>query len=231
MRTAFTIICLLLSQLIQAQEYTPALLAAKMDLDSAWAQRTVPSADKICLPEASNLLRKKQLSNHDCLEVAIKTAKEQGAEAAIPWLVASQCYNQPAQDRVSKAGVDAVRYVMNMWGGGQGNIAGFSTPDAVAPKPVELSMSFTNQTGDWVYMYTIDTDIPNGKRACEDYVFIGKLAVNRSYQRVISKGKYVWIRFATKEAKNGCVDFIKEYKVGPKPEQTSSTSEEVFIRQ
>lgn len=230
MRTKFTIICLFLVQLVQAQEYTPALLAAKMDLDSAWTHRTVPSSDKICLPEASNLLRKKQLSDHDCIVVAIKTAKEQGPEAAIPWLVASQCYNQPGQDRVSKAGVDAVRYVVNMWGGGQGEIAGFSKPEAVAPKPVELSINFTNQTGDWVYMYSIDTDMPDGKRACEDYVFIGKLAVNRSYQRVISKGKYVWLRFATKEAKNGCVDFIKEYKAGPKTDQTSSTTEEVFIK-
>jgi hypothetical protein len=230
MKTTITIFCLLIAQLAQAQEYTPALLAAKMDLDSAWEQRTIPSADRICLPESSNLLRKKQLSDHDCLVVAIKTAKTQGAEAAVPWLVASQCYNQPGQDRVSKAGVDAVRYVMNKWGGGQGEIAGFNKPEVIAPKPVDLNMSFTNQTGDWLYIYSLDTDIADGKRACEDYVYVGKLAVNRSYNRSISKGKYVWIRFATKEAKNGCVDFIKEYKLGPKPGQTASVSEEVFIK-
>lgn len=225
-----TIFCLAIAQFVNAQEYKEALLTAKMDLDSAWAQTTVPATDQICLPEQSHLLRKKQLSNHDCLEVAIKTARAQGAEAALPWIIASQCYNPAGQDRVSKAGVDAVRYVMNMWGGGQGQIRGFATPEVIASEPIVTNYSFTNHTGEVVFMYTLDTDVAEGSRDCKDFSYRGTLAVGRSYNTPVAKGKYLWIRFAAKQGKDGCLEAFKEFKVGPKPDQTVVLKEQLFIK-
>jgi len=230
MKTLLTIFCLAITQFVQAQEYTAALAAAKMDLDSAWAQTTVPASDQICLPEQSHLLRKKQLSNHDCLEVAIKTARAQGAEAAVPWVVASQCYNPAGQDRVSKAGVDAVRYVMNTYGGGQAGIRGFNTPQVVAPEPVVTNYSFTNQTGEVTFMYTLDTDSPEATHDCKDFVYKGTLAVGRSYNTPVAKGKYLLVRFAPKQGKDGCLEAFKEFKVGPKPDQTVVMKEQLFIK-
>ncbi len=230
MKTLLTIFCLAIAQFVNAQEYKEALLTAKMDLDSAWAQTTVPATDQICLPEQSHLLRKKQLSNHDCLEVAIKTARAQGAEAALPWIIASQCYNPAGQDRVSKAGVDAVRYVMNMWGGGQAQIRGFATPAVLAPESIVTNYSFTNQTGEVVFMYSLDSDVAEGSRDCKDYVFRGNLAVNRSYNTPVPKGKYLWIRFASKKANDGCLEVFKEFKVGPTPDQQVVLKEQLSIR-
>ena len=229
MRSLLTVLCLLVMNQVHAQEYTPALMAAKMDLDSAWARTIAPSSDKICLPEQSNLLRKKQLSDHQCIENAMAAARTQGPDAAIPWLIASQCYNAAAQDRVSKAGIDAVRYVMNTWGGGQAGIVGTATAVEVT-EPVMLNLSFMNQTGDWMYVYEVTTDVPEGKRPCEEYRFLTKVAVNRPYLRKIGMGQYAWIRFSTKSAKNGCGEFIKEFKVGPTPDQKFSRSEVINIQ-
>ena len=230
MKTLVTIFCLALAQLVSAQEYSEALRAAKMDLDSAWAQTTIPSTDEICLPQSDHLLRKKQLSNHDCLEVAIKTATEQGAEAAMPWLLASQCYNPPGRDRVNKAGADAVRYVMNMWGGGQGKIAGFDTPEVLAEGPIVTNYSFTNQTGEVVFFYTIDTTIADGRVGCSDYKYQGMLQVNRSYNTPVAKGRYLWIRFSKSRNNNGCDDIVKTYNVGPKSDQSVILTEQLPIR-
>lgn len=229
MRSLLTVLCLLVMNRAQAQEYTPALMAAKMDLDSAWARTIAPSSDKICLPEQSNLLRKKLLSDHQCIENAIAAARTQGADAAMPWLIASQCYNPAAQDRVAKAGTDAVRYVMNTWGGGQAGIVGAPTAVEVT-EPVMLNLSFMNQTGDWMYVYEVMTNAPEGKRPCEEYLYVTKVAVNRPYLRKIGKGQYAWIRFSDKKANNGCGEFLKEFKVGPTSDQATSRSEVINIQ-
>lgn len=230
MKTLLTIFCLAIAQFANAQEYSEALMTAKMDLDSAWAQTTIPSTDQICLPERSHQLRKKQLSNHDCLEVAIKTARAQGAQAALPWVIASQCYNPAGQDRVSKAGIDAVRYVMNTWGGGQGQIKGFSTPEVLAPEPIVTNYRFTNETGGVVYIYTIDTTLADGNAGCNDYAYMGMLQVGRSYNTPVAKGRYLWIRFSKTRDNNGCDDIVKSFKVGPKPEQNVVATERLSIK-
>ena len=143
MRLLFIALCISCSFTLSAQEYSAALMAAKMDLDSAWFNVERP-VDKICLPAESNMLRKKDMSDHACMEESIKMAKLEGAQAAIPWLLATFCHNQPAQDRVNRAGEEAVRYVMNQWGGGEGTIAGTRPAAAAEPvviKPVRSSFS------------------------------------------------------------------------------------------
>jgi hypothetical protein len=213
--------------LATAQEYSAALMAARMDLDSVWEHRNIPAADKVCLPAPSNLLRKGQnMSDHDLVVKAINTAKVEGEDAAIPWLLAAFCYDQPAQDRVAKAGKEAVRYIMNKWGDGEQKIAGRITP--ATSTPVELKVNFTNKTGDWVYFYSLMTDQADGKRECQDYIYAGQLAPNRSQLQVVSKGQYLWIRFADKKDKTACT-FKKEYKVGPAPDQQAISGVEYII--
>lgn len=215
---------------VYGQEYSTALMAAKMDLDSAWFDSKVPAADKVCLPLESHTLRK-GMSKHDCLKMSIRTALKEGSEAAMPWLIAAFCYEQPAQDRVAKAGTEAVRYVMNQWGGGENAIAGRpKTPAETALKPVEMTVNFTNKTGDWLYMYGLMSEVSEGKEDCKNYKYLGKLAPNRSHMQVISKGKYSWMRFSDKMANDGCGPFKKEHKVGPAPDQSMSNASEIIIQ-
>jgi hypothetical protein len=231
MKTLFLISAVLFGFSAFSQEYSTALMAAKMDLDSAWYDHEMPAPDKICLPQESHVLRK-GISKHDCLKMAMGVAMKEGAEAAIPWLTAAFCYEQPAQDRVSKAGPEAVRYVMNQWGDGQAAIAGaVKSPAAVvAAKPVELTINFTNKTGDWLYMYGLMSDEADGERNCREYKYIGKLAPNRSHLQVVSKGRYTWMRFSNEKANDGCGTFKKEHKIGPAADQTLSSSTEIFIQ-
>jgi hypothetical protein len=227
MKLLFITLCIALSLPLSAQEYSTALMAAKMDLDSAWFSIERP-VDKICLPAESNLLRKKDMSDHACLEEVIKMAKLEGADAAIPWLKATFCHNQPAQDRVGRAGTEAVRYVMDKWGGGSATIAG--AVKAAAVEPVVLKINFTNKTGEILFLYSLFSDQPDGKRDCHEYQYVGQLQPNRSHLQVISKGRYMWLRVSGKKANDGCGEFRKEYKVGPAADQEMSSSDEIIIK-
>ena len=227
MRLLFIALCISCSFTLPAQEYSAALMAAKMDLDSAWFNVERP-VDKICLPAESNMLRKKDMSDHACMEESIKMAKLEGAQAAIPWLLATFCHNQPAQDRVNRAGEEAVRYVMNQWGGGEGTIAG--TRPAAPAEPVVMKINFTNKTGEILFLYSVFSDKPDGKRDCKEYKPVGPLQPNRSHLQVIPKGRYMWMRVSGRKANDGCGEFKKEYKVGPKPDQTLSNSDEIIIQ-
>lgn len=228
MKTVFTILLLLCTHLVNAQEYTVALRAAKMDIDSAWERTVVPAADRICLPNESNLMRGKQLSDHDCIKNAINSARTRGYEESLKWLIAAHCYDPSAQDRVAKAGNDAVRYVMNQWGGGQQYIAGAAPAPAAHEAPPVLNISFTNHTGEWVHLFSLDTDQPDGQKACGEYSYLDRLATNRAYLRTVPKGRYVWIRFSA--TKDGCKEIIKEYKLGLSLGETMSRTEEIFVR-
>ena len=227
-RLLFTF-CLVVTGMAYAQEYSPALLAAKYDIDRAWTDYSRPDAFRVCLPEESYRLRKANISDHACIVNAIRSAKSTGTEAAIDWLTAAQCRNPGAQDRVRKAGIDAVRYVMNTYSSGEEDIAGYTTLVA-PPPPAELNINFTNRTGERVYMYSLMTDQATGKRNCQDYTFGGNIVPNRSSLHIIPKGKYMWVRFKKTQSKDGCGSYMKEYKVGLTPDQNMTVTQEIIIQ-
>lgn len=228
MKHLLILLCITCSVSLSAQEYSTALMAAKMDLDSAWIKAGQPIAGSVCLPQELKLKRTEGMSNHDCLEKAIKVAKTEGADAALPWIMTAFCYDQPAQDRIGKAGKEALYYIMDQWGGGRETIAGQPVPPPTV-EPVVLKINFTNKTGDFVYLYSLMTDEADGRRDCKEYKFTGVLNPNRSHLEAIGKGRYMWIRISKIKDKGPCDEF-KEYKVGPKPDQTFSTTEEIFIQ-
>jgi hypothetical protein len=226
MKSLLLSVCCLLALGAQAQQYSAALEAARYDIDRAWADYDRPSAFRVCLPEESNQLRRMNISDHATIVNAIKAANTVGPEAAMDWLIASQCRNPRAQARVREAGVDAVRYVMNRWGGGEEGIKGYTK----AEETPTVTVSFTNKTGGRLSMYSLMTDQADGKRPCSDYKYAGDMLPTKSTLHQIDKGQYLWIRFKTTKDKDGCGTFKKEYKLGPDAAQAVSTQQEIDIQ-
>lgn len=118
MRSLFTALFILVSGTLFAQDRVSSTEweAAKYDIDKAWNDFERPNAFRVCLPEMTNPLRSPNLSDHDCVMQAIRSAKTVGNEEALEWLVAAACRNPGAQARIRKAGDKAVRYVVDSWG-------------------------------------------------------------------------------------------------------------------
>lgn len=118
MKLFFTAVLILLSGTIFAQDGVNSTEweSAKYDIDKAWNDYKRPDAFRVCLPEISNQLRRPNLSDHDCVMQAIRSAKTVGNDEALEWLVAAACRNAGAQARIRKAGDKAVKYVVDSWG-------------------------------------------------------------------------------------------------------------------
>ena len=118
MRSVFTALLILLSGTVFAQDRLSSTEweSAKYDIDKAWNNFSRPDAFRVCLPETSNPLRRPNLSDHDCVMQAIRSAKTVGNDEALEWLVAAVCKDPCSQARVRKAGDRAVKYVVDSWG-------------------------------------------------------------------------------------------------------------------
>ena len=118
MKSVFTALLILLSGTVFAQDGLSSTEweSVKYDIDKAWGDYKRPDAFRVCLPETSHPLRAANLSDHDCVMQAIRSARSVGNDEALEWLVASACRNAGAQDRIRKAGDRAVKYVVDSWG-------------------------------------------------------------------------------------------------------------------
>jgi hypothetical protein len=118
MRSVFTALLILLSSAVFAQSDLSSTEweSVKYDIDKAWNDMKRPDAFRVCLPETSHPLRRPNLSDHDCVMQAIRSAKTVGNDEALEWLVASACRNAGAQARIRKAGDRAVKYAVDSWG-------------------------------------------------------------------------------------------------------------------
>ncbi|MBL7719873.1 MAG: hypothetical protein JNL72_13630 [Flavipsychrobacter sp.] len=118
MKSVFTALFLLVSGSLFAQDRLSSTEweSVKYDIDKSWNDYKRPDAFRVCLPETSHPLRRTNLSDHDCIMQAIRSAKTVGNDEALEWIVASQCRNAGAMARIRKAGDKAVKYVVDSWG-------------------------------------------------------------------------------------------------------------------